>query len=167
MADKNRITEIAVLCEDADKIAFDIFGQILDPGNITPSDITPELRFWNALNTGEIPGAVSFSILETSNRSVFCDTLECHTETTETLLPLDGDIRLFVAETSSSNSLNIDTVKCMRIPAGTGVTLNKGIWHYLPIVERNPVKILIVFAADTPGKDMNKMRLEKRLRMVL
>ena len=161
------MAEIPVLCENADKIDFSSYGQILDIRNINPSNITPELRFWNALNIGEITGAVSFSILESSNRSVFCDTLECHMETTETLVPLDGNISFFIARSSASNSPDIDTVKCVRIPACTGVTLNRGIWHYLPIVERDPVKILIVFAAGTPEKDMNKLCLEKRLRMVL
>ncbi len=85
--------------------------------------------------------------------------LEYHQYTCEGILPLDGDIDIFVGP--SSFRVDPEAVEAFRIPQGTMVRLNPGVLHGRQFVVNTPaVNVLIMLPERTFGNDCTFTRLE-------
>lgn len=70
------------------------------------------------------------------------DTSEYHNYSGEFILPLNGSILLHVAP--PSNAKVPELTEAFIVPAGTGVQLHTGVWHYSPLaLGQDTVNVLI------------------------
>ena len=138
-------------------------GELLDPTGATPAADSEVFSFWNDLSVGAFNGPVSFGMVNTKTADLTVPALERHTETTETLVPLDSDIVLVLGPPTNGPDLpNQAEMVAIRVPQGQGVTLNKGAWHFIPLsATGQPCRTLIAFRQGTPTNDLEVKELEK------
>lgn len=118
--------------------------------------------FWNDVSVGHFDGAASFGMVLTKPGEMVAPMLERHLKTTETLIALDAEIVLVLAEPSRGDAPNLDTAKAFSVPRGAGVTLKAGTWHYVPLVpSKVEARTLVVFRQGTPGEDLQVYQLEE------
>jgi len=87
----------------------------------------------------------SFSVCRVEKRSFVVDVIEYHNFTGEGILPLDGDILIHLAIATPENEIPADKIKIFRVPRGTMVSLNPGVWHHAPFAYKNDaVNVMVV-----------------------
>ena len=95
------------------------------------------------LNLGK-ETTVAFSVTQVLNRQNIIDTVEMHSSTCEFILPMDGDVLLPVGIATPNGEVPLSEIEVFLVPKGTGVTLNKGVWHDAPfVVSDSCVNVLI------------------------
>ncbi len=142
------------------------YGTLIAPDGVAPAFDSPVFSFWNDLSTGEMEGTVSFGMVLTKPGGLTAPMLERHLETTETIVPMEEEIVLLLAEPcrnpAEGDWPDLDTLAALRFPPGSAVTLKKGTWHYVPLVPSGkPARTLIVFRQGTPGEDLEVRPLQE------
>lgn len=108
---------------------------------------------------GRMPASICVARVSECERVV--SVLEYHQFTCEGILPLDGDIDIFVGP--SSFRVAPETVEAFRVPQGTVVRLNPGVLHGRQFVVDTPeVNVLILLPERTFGNDCTFTRLEEK-----
>ena len=106
---------------------------------------------------GRMPASICVARVSECERVV--SVLEYHQFTCEGILPLDGDIDIFVGP--SSFRVAPETVEAFRVPQGTVVRLNPGVLHGRQFVVDTPaVNVLILLPERTFGNDCTFTMLE-------
>lgn len=101
--------------------------------------------------SGHAPMAFSAYVVEKPEKMIVKEA-EYHNDTSEIILPLDGDIITYVA--APSKELEPENTVAFRIPKGTVVKLNAGVWHKDSFaVEQDQVHTLIVLPERTYKRD--------------
>ncbi len=94
----------------------------------------------------------SFSICRVSPREQKVEVSEYHSYTAEGICPLDGDCYIHVGKPGPKP--NADTMAVFRVPYGTMVTLNPGVYHMGPFAGADkPVNVIIVLPVRTYAND--------------
>ena len=84
--------------------------------------------------------------------------VEYHGFTSEGILPLDGDIDIFVGP--SGFQVNPASIEAFRVPRGTFVRLNPGVLHGRQfVVDSQSVNVMILLPERTFGNDCVFTRL--------
>jgi ureidoglycolate lyase len=96
----------------------------------------------------------AFSVTRIQKRDFIIDAMECHANTGEGVLPLDGDILVHVAPASQKENVPMDEIEVFRVPKGTLLTLRPGVWHCAPYaVNTDVVDVLVVLPERTYAND--------------
>lgn len=130
------------------------YGTLIDTAERRANFSSKVFSYWDRLDAVATEGQISFGILESYPGPLVAVNMERHTRTTETIIPLDGEIILVLCPPSDEARADLDSVAAFRIPAGKAVTLKPGTWHYVPMVAERTVKTMIVFRAGTPDEDL-------------
>ncbi len=148
--------EKRVNVQEARTDAISPYGEVAEIEGRTPAFDSDVFSFWNDLSVGDISaGEVSFGMVWTKPGSLSAPMLERHMKTTETIVPLDEDIVLVLAEPSDGETPDLNTLNAFRIRKGTAITLKKGTWHYVPLIPaQKEGRTLIVFRRGTPDDDL-------------
>ena len=146
--------------EELDVQSFKPFGRFRDLLDPKGSDLGsgaihfyPDLlhHYW----TGVDP--LGISICQVYDRPKVVDITEIHADTQEGILPLDADILIHVGEPG-----NFAKVRVFRVPRGTCVVLNRGVWHHAPFL-LDPAdvvaNVLILLPVETYRKDCRPIEL--------
>ncbi|MDR1744688.1 MAG: ureidoglycolate lyase [Planctomycetota bacterium] len=105
----------------------------------------------------------SFSICRVEKRPLIVDTTEIHSFTAEGNLPLDADALIHVAPAMPNGVCPVDRIRVFRVPRGTFVTMNAGVWHHAPFAYGADVlNMLIVLPERTYANDCLVVELEKK-----
>lgn len=161
------MNEIEVSLNEISRENIADYGTLIDTGD-RPADFSSEVfSYWDGLDAITAEGRVSFGILESYPGPLVAVNMERHTRTTETIIPLDGDIILVLCRPTDEARADLDSAAAFRIPAGKAVTLKTGTWHYVPLVADRPVKAMIVFRAGTPNDDLFVDEIEREGRRVI
>jgi ureidoglycolate lyase len=87
------------------------------------------------------------------------DTSEYHNNCGEGILPLDSDVLLHVAA-ATPGELDTGTIEVFRVPKGTMVVLNTGVWHHAPFAYGSDCShVLIVLPERAYAKDCHIIEL--------
>jgi ureidoglycolate hydrolase len=106
---------------------------------------------------GRMPASVCVAKVGECERVI--NFMEYHQYTSEGVLPLDGDIIIYVAK--SGRVFDSSKIQAFRVPKGTFVKLNPGTMHGRQFVDGTPeVSILILLPERTFGNDFQSARLE-------
>lgn len=137
--------------------AFDAFGRFSDAVDPKGPSVGPEIHefFRDALvfNTAS-PYPVSLSVSRVLDRPHVIATTEIHPTSGELILPLNGDVYCHVGLPSGPDEPDFNTFEVFRIPAGTAVMLNNGVWHYATFpCGTDPVSVLILLPERTYAYD--------------
>ena len=95
-----------------------------------------------------------FSICQVEKRPLVVDVTEYHSATGEGILPLDADVLIHVAPAGPPGPPPLDQVEVFRVPCGTMVALNPGVWHHAPlVVGAKSASVVIVLPERTYAND--------------
>lgn len=114
------------------------------------------IRFFRDLLPLNLGGAhlVSFSVCQVEKRPLVVEVTEYHSHTGEGILPLDADILVHVMPAFKSGPPPLDQLEVFRVPRGTLVALNPGVWHHAPIVVgAETASVVIVLPERTYAND--------------
>ncbi|MFW5695093.1 MAG: ureidoglycolate lyase [Alkalispirochaeta sp.] len=146
--------------EEATASSLEKYGELLTNADTAPAADNDVFAFWNDVSVGDFEGAASFGMVHTKPGDLRVPMLERHVRTTETLVPLDEDIVLVLAEPSSGELPDLETARAFKIPRGAGITLKRGTWHYVPLVpSKIDARTLVVFRQGTPAEDLEVRQL--------
>lgn len=116
----------------------------------------PPIEFYRdllPLNAGGAP-VVSFSICRVEKRALVVDVTEYHTACGEGILPLDADVLVHVMPAGPREAPPLGLLEVFRVPRGTMVALNPGVWHHAPLaVGAESASVLIVLPERTYAND--------------
>ncbi len=93
---------------------------------------------------------VSINLLTAVERPFTCQKFEMHDRTTETILPLTGD--MIVAGIPAGDP-TADRLEAFYVPQGTGICWGPGVWHFAPYSLRGDTTCAIIFRHGTGGDD--------------
>jgi ureidoglycolate hydrolase len=120
--------------------------------------------YWNDLSLGDFEGTATFGMVKTKAGGMAVPLLERHLRTSETLVPLDEDIVLVLAEPTSGSLPDLDNAAAFLVRRGQAVTLKRGTWHYIPLVPSgNAARTMVVFRRGTPSEDLEVKELQPEL----
>jgi ureidoglycolate lyase len=147
---------------------FGSFANLINPSTVKIG--TEPVEFYRdmaRLDLGQNTAA-SFSTCRVTTRPLIVTDLEYHTYCGEGILPLDGDILQPVAPATANGDLPWDRIEVFRVPKGTIVTLNAGVWHCGPYAYQSEVaNVLIVLPERVYANDCKVVAIpeEKRSEM--
>lgn len=141
---------------------FGSFADMIDPDSICIGAKPVEFfRDMINLNLGQ-SSIVSFSVCRVEKRELVIDTTEYHSHCAEGVMPIDGDVLVHVAPATPNGETPSDRMRIFRVPRGTMVVLNPGVWHHAPFACASQyVNVLIVLPERTYANDCNVVRLEQ------
>lgn len=146
--------EVIVFVKDVTQENFAIYGNLIDSANKT-SDVASEVfDYWDGLGEVDTEGKVAFGMVSSHPGPLIVTNLERHLKTSETLIPMTGEIVLVVAAATESVTANLSSIAAFRVSQGKAVTLKRGTWHYVPINADQEVKTMVVFRAGTADDDL-------------
>ncbi len=131
---------------------FEMYGSVLDWKGAKLSSISEYHDYWDGVCEFQSEGKMVCSFLRIKkNISETIDEMECHFNTDEILVVLEGDIVINVALAGvTSESPDESTIKSFYVKQGSGVILKPGIWHALPCnVSFKSSMTFIVFKKNT------------------
>jgi ureidoglycolate lyase len=148
----------------ADRQSVAPYGELIDIEGVEATADMDAFAFWNDLSLGEFQGTVTFGMVKTKPGKMTVPLLERHVQTSETLIPLDEDIVLALAEPTGDVLPDLGTAAAFLIPRGQAITLKQGTWHYIPMVPSGAAaRTLVVFRKDTPSEDLEVKELAPEL----
>jgi ureidoglycolate hydrolase len=156
--------DLKIRLKDYGEFDFAEYGRIVTVGERKPDGEGKDFLFWGNLEELQC-GIVSIGIVESVPQEVLvCPSLEKHDGTTETLIPVDGDIILVLALSRTDNPESVDreSVRAVLVRQGDALTLLPSVWHYAPMVRGDhEVKTYVLFKKDTLAKDLSKVEYER------
>lgn len=92
-----------------------------------------------------------------------------HSNTFEkAMLPLDGDIVIFVAEATPPGDIPLDRIEAFRVPQYTLAKMRVGVWHHAPFgLEKDETNVLIVTPDRFYVNDIFVKELEEADRILI
>lgn len=136
-------------------LAYGRYARMVEPTGCHFGDGTP-IRFFRDLLPLNLGGThlPSFSICQVDQRPLVVNVTEYHSRTGEGILPLDADILCHVMPAGNKPVPPLGELEVFRVPAGTMVALNPGVWHHAPfVVGARTGSTLIVLPERTYAND--------------
>lgn len=161
------MNEIEVQLNEISQENIADYGTLIDSEGRQADFSSKVFSYWDRLDAVAVEGRMSFGVLESYPGPLVAVNMERHTRTTETIIPLDGEIILVLCPPTEEARADLDSVAAFRIPAGKAVTLKAGTWHYVPLVADRTVKTMIVFRAGTPNEDLFVDEIEQERHQVV
>jgi ureidoglycolate lyase len=107
-----------------------------------------------------------FSTCRVCKRPPVVDVTEFHNGTGEGVLPLDADILIHVGPATPVGEVPLDRIEIFRVPKGTFVSLNPGVWHHAPFAYNADVaNVLIVLPERTYAIDCHVTEIAQKDRI--
>lgn len=163
-----------VSIEELSQEAFKPFGRyanMLAPdGECIGEDPVRFYRDMVPLPNGEPRSLPSFSICQVRVRPLVVDVTEMHSYAFEGNLPLDADALIHVAPATPNGVCPCESIRVFRIPRGTFVAVNPGVWHHAPFVYGQGAKVLnmlIVLPERAYANDCFVVPLKKKERVAI
>ncbi len=162
-------TKVAV--QELTREAFYPFGsyaQMLNPDTIKFGE--EPIEFFRDMTQADLGSTAkaSYSVCRVIRREPVVDMLEQHSQCAEVMLPLDGDVVVQVGPATPNGVVPHERLEAFRVPQGTLITLNPGVWHYAPFaITAECVNILIVLPERTYANDCEVVVLDAAQQVVI
>ncbi len=118
------------------------------------------------LDSGRVP---MISVNRVERRELIINVGEYHDSTAEGLMPIDGDVLMFVAPATAGGEWSSDSVEVFEVPKGTFVSLNPGVWHHgCFAADSDAVNLLIALPERTYQVDciVKELSCEEQLQII-
>jgi ureidoglycolate lyase len=156
--------ETKLAYKTADRTNVAAYGELIAIEGVEAMADLDAFAFWNDLSLGDFEGTVTFGMVHTKPGEMKVPLLERHVRTSETLIPLDEDIVLALAEPTAGDLPDLANAAAFLIPRGQAITLKPGTWHYIPMVPSGAAaRTMVVFRKGTPSEDLEVKELEPEL----
>lgn len=147
---------------------YGTYANMIQPSGNAIGEL-PVTFYPDVLNVFMGASLIGFSTVITEKRDMIVTEAEQHASTLELLLPLDGDVVIFVAPPTVS-TFNKETVEAFIVPKGTLIVLNAGVWHKAPFpISAQRVSTLVVLPERTYANDctINSLNEEQQFKIIL
>ena len=124
------------------------------------------LDYWASVAVMRIEGEVDVGIMRVRQRQPSFDTMERHLRTPELIVALDSEILLPVSvDEASGDRPDVDRLRVVRVDQGSGVVMERGVWHAIPFATKSTADCLVIFRRNTAIDDLEVMRLQTVIRV--
>jgi ureidoglycolate lyase len=90
------------------------------------------------------------------------DWAERHLRTLEAVIPVSGDCLLYVGPADHLDEPDrlpsLDRFHVFAVPAGSGVVLDRGVWHGAPLADGAPARAVVLILEGTGREDVTVVR---------
>lgn len=149
--------------EPLSRDAFAAFGEVVTRPDIDAHASGPGWRWWaeTALLAGDDrPWGVGYLDLEPT-RPRF-DWAERHMRTLEAVFATSGDLFVYVGPPDDLDQPErmpaLEAFRVFRVPAGSGVVLDRGVWHGAPIAASEKTSAIVLILEGTGRDDLTLVR---------
>lgn len=135
---------------------FKEYGAYFSEQGIDPTFSGSYFDWWNEVGLADIGGRISFGVVKPkSNPELSERVFEQHRKTPEVLVPIDNDVIILVGkrEAFENNPIREEDFGAFIVPRGTVVSLNPGVWHHAPMIEKGTARVLVIFREGTSVYD--------------
>ncbi len=157
------MNDLKIPLQEYSDFDFGKYGRMVRVGKRAPDGEGKDFSFWGDMEALQC-GTVSIGIVKSvPQKMLMCPSLEKHDGTTETLIPVDGDIVLVLAlsRNDEPDYVNRESVRAIRVRQGDAVTLLPSVWHYAPMVRDKTVRTYVLFKKDTLLNDLSTEEYER------
>jgi ureidoglycolate lyase len=162
---KMKLVEIKI--EELTGESFKPYGDIIDIPNRKPDFSDDDSDLWCGIGEVKVEkGASQFCWLDVKRQRPFlCNNLECHINTSETMIPVSGQSVVVVAlPEQDSVSLNLPdpkSIKAFFVNGSKGFNFKPRVWHWLPYPLSTKASFILLFKKGTPEEDLRILNLNK------
>ena len=134
------------------------YGEILSTEGRGPDADTFGFRFWDCLGKIDVQTASIGIVRAFPTHPRMCPSLERHSNSSEALIPVEGEIVVVCALSMRDNADRVDfaSVKAIPVKRGEALILSPGVWHYAPMVKEHEVNTFVIFQFETLQRDIVK-----------
>lgn len=151
-----------------EQLSFESFGEfgsftdMMDPTGYHLSGPCHKFFRDKILYSNNNATPVAFSALQVKKpENLIITSMEYHSYAAEVLMPLDGDVLLCLVP-ANGGSLSGEEAKAFLVPQGTMVALYTGVWHALPISQKEPhTNMMVVLPERTYHNDLHLADLDQ------
>ena len=145
--------------------AFAPFGRVIGRPERGHDAEGPGWRWWAetvALDGDDRSWGIGYLDLEPADLRF--DWAERHLRTLEAVIPVSGDCLLYVAPPEHLDEPGrlppFDHFQVFGVPAGSGVVLDRGVWHGAPLADGGPARAVVLILEGTGRDDVTVVRFE-------
>ena len=143
--------------------AFAPYGRVIEAPS-RPGDASgPGWTWWaeTVLLSGDgRPWGVGYLSLEPTDPRF--DWAERHMRTLEAIVPMAGDALVYVGPAEHPEEPrrlpSLERFEVFRVPAGTGVVMDRGVWHGAPFAADGPGAAMVLILEGTGRTDVTVVR---------
>ena len=158
---------VALTPEQLTADAFAPYGRVVERPFRSPDATGPGWRWWaeTALLPGDgRPWGVGYLDLEPTAPQF--DWAERHMRTLEAILATAGDVLVYVGPPDHPEEPgrlpSLERFRVFRVPAGSGVIMDRGVWHGAPLAADAPTRALVLILEGTGRHDVTIARFPDR-----
>lgn len=152
--------KVEKLTEDS----FAAFGDILSTEGRDYSGEEGVFKWYEKQSSVTNSKSVSVNLLTVIEREMICQKFEAHKLTTETILPLTGDV---IVAGIPPGEINPNLIRAFYVPVGMGVSWAPSVWHYAPYPIGGDATCAIIFRHGTGEDDAIFADLPNEIRIVV
>jgi ureidoglycolate hydrolase len=158
---------VALTVQDLTVETFEPFGRVIGPPERLHDAEGPGWRWWAEtmmLEGDGRPWGVGYLDLQPAPASF--NWAERHLRTLEAVIPVSGDCLLYVAPAEHLDEPDrlpsFDRFRVFRIRSGSGVVLDRGVWHGAPLAEGGPARAVVLILEGTGRQDVTVARFDDK-----
>jgi ureidoglycolate hydrolase len=156
----------ALAVETLSAASFELFGRVVERPGAAPDATGPAWRWW--ADTVLVPSdgrPVGIGYLDLSPGDLSFDWAERHVRSVEVIVPLGGDCLAYVAPkgdlSDDGATPERDGFRVFRIPTGSGIAMEPGVWHGAPFALGEPSRAIVLLLQGTGAADTRIVRFEQ------
>jgi ureidoglycolate lyase len=157
----NGVLSVTELTDDS----FRPFGAVIRLPDRSRDADGPGWRWWAETVVLEDDGrrwSVGYLDLQPARPARF-DWAERHLRSQEAIVPVTGGCLVYVALAEpDAPKPSFEDFRVFRIPPGTGVVMDRAVWHGAPLADGAPAKAIVLLLEGTGRDDVAKVHFEDR-----
>ena len=154
---------ITIAAEPLDAGSFEPFGRVVSRPTEEPHATGPGWKWWaeTALLDGD-GRAWGVGYLDLQPAELRVDWAERHMRTQEAILATSADLVVYVGPPEHPEEPDripaLESFRAFRVPAGSGVVLDRAVWHGAPFAPDGPTAAVVLIFEGTPREDVTVVR---------
>ena len=162
--------EVIVKVKDLTVEAFSKFGRVIEAPNFQPLVENENVKYWGTVATFKVEGETEIGICIVKKGSNILEFMERHVQTSEVIIPIEGDFILPVAASKSLEDAGehpkAEDIEAFYIKDEQAIVLNKGVWHYAPLPIMEEASFFVIFKKETAKHDLDLKKINKEVKIV-
>jgi ureidoglycolate hydrolase len=146
--------------------AFAPFGRVIERPDRDQDAEGPGWSWWAetvVLEGDGRPWGVGY--LDLSPSAARFDWAERHMRSLEAIVPVAGSCLVYVAPPGHPDDparlLAFESFEVFRVPPGSGVVMDAGVWHGAPLADGGPARAIVLLLKGTGREDVTLVRFEE------
>jgi ureidoglycolate lyase len=146
--------------------AFAPFGRVIRTPERVRDAEGPGWRWWAetmVLDGDNRSWGVGYLDLEPTSSPRF-DWAERHLRSLEAIVPVEGGCLVYVGPAEHLDHPGrlpaVEDFRAFRVPSGSGVVMDRGVWHGAPFADGGPAKAIVLLLEGTDRDDVTVVRFE-------